>query len=82
MYEFVPLLSGVVIGLIISQLSNRTYQGIVVVVLSLVLGYAASALSGELALSWVYFLFDTAQVLFAAVVTAFLVMRWQQRAHI
>lgn len=82
MYEFVPLLSGVVLGLIVSQLSNRTYQGVIVVVLSLVLGYAASALSGELALSWVYFFFDTAQVLFAAVVTAFLVIRWRQRAQV
>ncbi|HRW06426.1 MAG TPA: hypothetical protein P5121_15085 [Caldilineaceae bacterium] len=81
MYEFVPLLSGVVLGLVIGQIANRTVKGLVTIVLSILIGYAASALSGELALSWLYLIFDAAQVLFASVVTAFLLTRWQQRVQ-
>ena len=81
MYEFVPLLSGVVLGLVIAQIANRTVKGVVTIVLSILIGYAASALSGELALSWLYLIFDAAQVLFAAVATAFLLARWQQRVQ-
>ncbi len=82
MYEFVPLIGGVVLGLVIAQITGRMRKGIVVVVLSLIIGYAACALSGELALSWIYLVFDVGQVLFAALATQLLLSRWQRRSAI
>ncbi|MEZ4615534.1 MAG: hypothetical protein R2867_08475 [Caldilineaceae bacterium] len=78
MFEFVPLLSGIVLGLLIYQLQGRVTKGIVIVLLSLLIGYGVSALSGELALSWLYLVFDMSQTLFAAVVTQFLLARRQR----
>ena len=43
------------------------------------LGVVASWLAGELAISWVYILIDTAQVVVAAVATVVIVALWRRR---
>lgn len=78
-YEMVALLAGVVLGLAVHQLPRRLAWlwgagGTVIV------GVGVAALSGELAESWAFALFDIAQVAVAAVCTAYLAIAWRRRS--
>jgi hypothetical protein len=79
MDEVFPVLAGVALGLAFHHIGSRL-RIVLLAVLALAFGVVASWISGELAISWVYILIDTAQVLSAAVLTATLVMAWRRRA--
>jgi len=71
MDEVFPVLAGIVIGLV-------TYP-VRVIWLGIALGAVAGWVSGELAISWVYVLIDTGQVVAASVMTGVLVRVWLRR---
>ena len=79
MDEVFPILAGVVVGLAAERVSSRILRAILIGALAIAFGFAASWLSGELTISWIYFLIDTAQVIAAGVVTMGLVAVWRRR---
>lgn len=81
MEEFVPVLAGVALGLTTGSVRSRRLQAICVVCLGLALGAAASWVTGELAVSWVYVMIDAAQVVGVAVLTIGLVQAWRRRSR-
>ena len=78
MEEVFPVLCGIAVGLVLNYLRS-SLRGVAVVVLGVAFGSLAAWVSGELAISWVYALIDTAQVVGAAILTAVLVARWRRR---
>jgi hypothetical protein len=81
-YEVLALLAGVIIGLIAQHLHSIQLKSAVVTVGSVVVGAIVSFISGELAVSWAYLVFDMAQVLIAAGVTMVLGAWWRRRSTI
>ena len=79
MEEVFPVLAGVAVGLVAHLVGPIRLRAILIGVFGLAFGACASWISGELATSWVYLVIDTAQVLGASVMTAFLVSVWLQR---
>jgi hypothetical protein len=77
MEEVFPVAAGVLLGLLSFRLP-RSLKAAVIGALSVVVGVLAAWLSGELAISWVYALVDTAQVAVAAVMTVFAVKAWHR----
>lgn len=78
MYEVVALFAGVALGLAVHQLPRRLAwlwgaAGAVVV------GVGVAAVSGELAESWAFALFDTAQAAVGAICAAWLALAWRRR---
>jgi hypothetical protein len=65
MDELFPIVSGVVLGIVVARVrpSLRPWVGIA---LSIALGLAATALSGELAIGWEYVLVDIPLVALSA----------------
>jgi len=81
MDEIFPVLAGVVVGLAVSQTSSPKLRALTVAVSGPILGAAASWVSGELLISWVYMLIDTLQVTVASIMTIALVVAWRSRAR-
>ena len=79
MDEVFPVLAGIGLGLATSAVRASWLKGLLSAVLSLAIGATASWVSGELAISWVYVLIDTAQVVGASVLTGILVTVWVRR---
>lgn len=79
MDEVFPVLAGIVVGMATDRVHPMWLRGCLVAVLALVFGAIASWVSGELAISRIYVLIDTAQVGGAAVMTAVLVRLWRRR---
>ena len=77
MYEFIPLVAGVVIALLVHPLANAKLRILALVLLSTVCGAVATLISGEILVSPAYLAFDIAQALLAAGVTM-LVVAWVQ----
>jgi hypothetical protein len=77
MEEVLPVGAGVVLGLVLANRGGR-WRWVALVALSLLLGFAAAYVTGELAVSWVYVLIDTAQVLAASAMTWLLAARWRR----
>jgi len=78
MEEVFPVTAGVVLGLVIAYLVSARLRGWVLAVAGVLVGFTASWVSGELAVSWLYVLVDVAQVLVAGAMTWFLASRWQR----
>ena len=78
MHELLPIVAGVVTGLLVERLRSANLRVMVVVVLSLIYGVAASYISGELLISWSFILVDMAFVMLAALATL-AVMKWWAR---
>ena len=74
MAEVFPILAGVVLGLALSGLGGAL-RLVLLVAVSLACGAVASAISGELASSWIYVVVDSALVALAAGVTVAFVSR-------
>ena len=83
MYEIIPLFAGVVIGFGLTRVGPRdtTFRVAVIAVLAAAIGLFAAWLSGELAESWAFALWDAAQVVVAAGLTILLVSRLDQRGR-
>jgi hypothetical protein len=69
MYELIPIVAGVVSGLVVSRLPSLRLKAIALAVCSAGFGALASFISGELSVSWAFLLIDTALVLLSASVT-------------
>ena len=81
MYEIIPLFAGVLIGFGLFRFAPRDtrLRVAVVAVLAAAIGVFAAWLSGELAESWAFALWDGAQVVIAAGLTILLMVRLGQR---
>ena len=79
MEEFFPVAAGVLVGLGIQQLVGNRLRSFVLVLASLVIGFLASWVSGELSVSWMFLLVDALQVGAAATLVVVLLTRLQQR---
>ena len=81
MYEIFAIAGGVLIGLLVQSAATTRAKIAVLALGSVIIGMVVSFISGELLESWAYLVFDAAQVLIAAVVTAVCVAVWRQRAQ-
>ena len=81
MDEIFPVFSGVVLGFILVGIQSRPLRNVVLIVAGLALGFSASWMSGELAISTWYLLVDVAQVFVAAILVAMVVKRWRSRVN-
>lgn len=79
MYEIIPIAAGVILAVAMWQarLTQPRLRAAVTTVASLVVGFLAASVSGELATSWAFVLFDAAQVAGAVIVTLAVIARWQ-----
>jgi len=76
MSELFPVLAGICIGLVVHRIASVRTRNITLFVLSILTGFTASYISGELFVSWGFLLVDILLVLLGAVVTS-LVLVWQ-----
>src|SRR5687768_15809001 len=67
MYEILPIVAGISIGLLTQRLRSSNLQIITLLVLSAFFSVYASYISGELLISWICFLLDTVFVMLAAI---------------
>jgi membrane protein YdbS with pleckstrin-like domain len=79
MEEVLPVLAGLVVGLVLHPMKSRVLRSILVLVASVGFGALAAWVSGELAISPVYVAIDAAQAAVAAILTAMLVTAWRRR---
>ena len=79
MDEVFPVLAGIVVGLATHAVRPIWLKALLIGSLGIAVGGAASWLSGELAVSWVYVLIDAAQVLGTGIMTGILVRVWLRR---
>ena len=79
MDEVFPVLAGIALGLVTSTLRTRWLGASAIGILGVALGVVASWISGELAVSWLYILVDTAQVGVATLLSRVLVRLWLRR---
>ena len=80
MHEVFPIASGIAVAVLTQRLTAPRLRLAALVVLSLLVGFLASLISGELTLSWGFIWVDALLVLFAAGVTLALTTAWQRRA--
>ena len=80
MEEVIPVGSGVVLGLVVTYLVSGRLRGWMLAVGSVLIGATASWITGELAVSWLYLVPDSGQVLVAGALTWILAARWQRFA--
>lgn len=66
MYEALPVMGGLLTGLVVSMLNGRQLRGAAMIALSVVIGFAAATVSGEIGISWGFVVFDILQVLVTA----------------
>lgn len=80
MQEVFPVLMGALIGAGVAMLAPARMRIALPAVLSVVAGFAASALSGELEISPGFILIDVGQVVLVAALTTVVALAWQRRA--
>lgn len=81
MNELLPFMSGCLLGLLAQRTASTARQVLAVLVLGVPLGIAASAINGELAVSWGFVLVDTALVVGPAFVTLVTARRLRARGR-
>lgn len=79
MEEIVPIVAGALTAAIALRFASTRTRIAVVIGLSILFGLLASLISGELATSWVFVLFDISFVLIAALIVWGAFYLWQQR---
>jgi hypothetical protein len=75
MYEFVAILAGVPVAMLVRQIDNQRMRIGAVIALSLVIGFAVAGLAGELAENIGFGFFDALQVAAGAMVTIVVMAR-------
>jgi hypothetical protein len=78
MEEVFPVGCGVVLGLVVTYLAPSGLRAWVLAIGSVLIGWTASWITGELAVSWLYLLVDVGQVLVAGALTWILALRWRR----
>jgi uncharacterized membrane protein len=79
MEEVFPVLAGVVVGLVSDSVRLVWLRVLLLVLSGIGFGVMASWISGELAMSWIYVLIDTAEVIVVAAMTIVGMMVWRRR---
>jgi hypothetical protein len=79
MEEVFPVLAGVVVGLVTDSVRPMWLRVLLLVLSGLGFGVTASWISGELAISWIYVLIDTAEVIGVAAMTIVGITVWRRR---
>lgn len=67
MYEVIPLVTGVLLGLFVGSTGRTRASTLLVAAVAVVVGFLAASISGELEMSWAFVVFDVGQVLVAYV---------------
>lgn len=80
MEEVLPIAAGIVAGFIVHTIVPARLKSLALVILTVLLGFLATYVSGELLISWAYVVFDSAQVMVAAAISAWLIGWWQHRS--
>jgi hypothetical protein len=75
MYEFLAILVGLLVGLVVWQIERPRLRIVAIVLAGVILGPLVSAMAGELAESWAFAVLDAAQVMAGAVVALAVVTR-------
>lgn len=79
MNEVFPVLAGIALGLATASLAPTWLRAAAIGILGIAFGTVATWLSGELAVSRLYILVDTAQVIATAILCAVLLGGWLRR---
>jgi hypothetical protein len=81
MYEILPIGAGVVLALLFARWTPASAQlrWAITAVISVVVGVAAAFISGEIHESWLFVIFDTAQVAASMVLVSWLLQRRAER---
>lgn len=79
MQELFPIVSGIIAAVLTRQMVAPKTRLATLVAVSLVVGFLASMLSGELVISWGFIWVDALIVLAAASVTAVAMTAWTRR---
>jgi hypothetical protein len=82
MNELFPVVAGAAIGVALHRLAPSRWRVPLVVALSVVVGFIAAAISGELAISAGFILIDVGQVLVMAFLGMAASVLWDRRAGI
>jgi hypothetical protein len=79
-YEIIPLFLGVVIGFGLVRFGPRDnkVRAAFLIPAALIIGYLAATISGEIDENWAFVLFDALQVVVAAVLVGWLLVRFGQ----
>ena len=75
MYELIPILAGVAVGLAAARIDGTRTRAVAIGATALTAALAAGLLSGELEESWLFLLWDVAQCVVAAVLALALALR-------
>jgi hypothetical protein len=76
--EVFPVVAGVLSALLVWKYVPVRFKAFALGACGLIFGTVAALISGELFVSWVFLVIDTALVLLAAVLTTALVAGWQR----
>lgn len=82
MYEALPVMGGLLTGLVVSMLVGRQLRWAALIALSVVIGFAAATVSGEIGVSWAFVAFDVVQVFASAWLLLFAVSYLRQRVNL
>jgi uncharacterized membrane protein YqgA involved in biofilm formation len=77
MYEAIPLATGAIVGILVYQRADSRLKWALIGVLSLVIGFVAASVSGEIDESILFVLFDAAQFVLASAAVMYLVARYR-----
>jgi hypothetical protein len=80
MDEVFPLLAGLLVGVLAARMLAPRQRIIAIVLASVAIGALAALISGELAVSWAFVVFDVGQVLLAALIGMVVYGRMARRA--
>jgi hypothetical protein len=80
-YEIIAVAGRVMVGLLVQSTATTRTKMAMMALSSVIIAMVVSFTSGELLESGAYLVFDAAQVLVAAVVTAVCVAIWRQRSQ-
>lgn len=69
MYELIPIFAGAAVGLLAARLIGRRVRAVLIVAVAVAAAVVAGMVSGELARSWAFLLWDATQALVAAGLT-------------
>ncbi len=78
--EFFPVTAGLVIGLVVLRIANARLRAVALIALSVLAGFLASLISGELFIGWEFLIFDIPLVFVVAVAVVLGVTWWQRRS--
>jgi hypothetical protein len=78
MNEFFPIVAGILSALLVWTYVALRFRALALGACGVVFGTMAAYISGELFISWVFVVIDTALVLLSATATAALILGWQR----